>query len=438
MVREKIILVCFFCIGVIFSKSQFRCDLASANVKQISNNNWVSENNEMLPFCKNILTNNNVLILSESDHGDGASIDAQCKIIKNLIDSALIKSIFIEASWINVEKISELLKKGGEDSVNATLKYMRSTQLMYWVSNGFWSYLTNKIIDGKVKLYGFDISGISGLIVKDFFLEALELNEVKEFKKRDSISFNSAVSAFEYFDGWGLQSNCNEKYYLSLTSLLNIIIERYTKDGEEELLKKWNGVKDFFYWLYKRTLVLKGNKISNVPKDQIQNSLFHYVRDSIMAKIFIEKYLSLNSPKSVVLMSNYHSLRNTYNIKKIEDCCKSKTVNTMGEIIDKSLKGSYYSICFVAASGNRFVKYKSNNIFSTKIQKPHKLSLEYCLNQSNYKFAFLDLQSSAFQNLSFYMAPVFGKYLEANWAKVYSGIFFIKNMYILNIKMPNE
>ena len=90
--------------------------------------------NQLKPF-ENILNRNDVLILSEGGHFDGATYDAQCMIVKGLIEQGKISTVYTESSWLNIEKINSILKKYGKDSINSAEKYISSIELIFSIFN---------------------------------------------------------------------------------------------------------------------------------------------------------------------------------------------------------------------------------------------------------------------------------------------------------------
>jgi hypothetical protein len=432
MINKKAIILIFLFSRCLITQSQVKNKIfENLKVENIESINWKLSNNKMFDICNKIFDNHDLLILSESYHGDGSSYDAQCMILKALIDSSKINSIYTESSWINIEKINAILKQGGKDSVKSTIKYMRSVELRYWVDNGFWDYLANKIIENKIKLYGFDITGNSEYIVVELFNQSLLLSGVKKFISDKPLIFKDAALAFEHFEGWGGQSTCNEYYYNRLNDFLKIVIKCYEEKNEVYKLKQWKTISNFFYWLYKRTLILSKNKISNVILNEKQNSLFHSIRDSLIGEIFFDYYTK--NEKAVALMSCYHSIRNSNNIEKVSECCKDFDVHVLGEKINEFLGSKSYNICFISGSGFSAINY-FGNAKGHKITKPLKGSLEHWLNKQPGSYYFVDLENSSIRNESFYMKPVYGKYLKSNWAKNFSGAFFIKEMQPLNFK----
>lgn len=432
MMYIKKFTVLVFCMYVFISKSQIKKVFEQLPINEVLSVNWkIFDYKQIKPF-ENILINYDLLILSESDHGDGASVDAQSMILKGLVDSGKINSIYIESSWINIDRISKILMDGGKDSIRATTKYMTDYRLKYWMDNGFWDYIANKIIEGKLKLFGFDIDGISGLIVNELFDEAIELPVVRKYIQKNPIEYEQEKFSYKNFDGWGLQSSYRYETYLKAKNFIDTIIEGYRLEENTFRIKEWQTILNFFYWLYKRHLVIQYNKYSNVIETKSQNSLFHSLRDSLMGEIFIDQYKKNGNEKAAALMASYHAMRNTYRIAGINDCCKDEKVYILSEILDKIIGNKMFSVCFVSASGERGINYYYEKKRNYKIQKPKKNSFEDYFKKADFAYFYTNLNSSMISGIGFWMKPVFDAYLKANWSKVFSGIFFVKHMYPIN------
>ena len=166
--------------GVIFNEE---------NIQKISSINWRGFQYNDISSIDSIISKNKILFLSESDHGHGSSMDAQCMILKGLIDSSKLDILYIESSWINCDRITSTLVQKGITGIEEAKRYIQSYELLYWVKTGFWDYLANKIIEGKVLLKGFDIAGVSPIIAKELFSESLQLTFSKDFVSKNKNDF---------------------------------------------------------------------------------------------------------------------------------------------------------------------------------------------------------------------------------------------------------
>lgn len=400
--------------------------ISQNNCTKLSNINWQTFQGEELNVFDSILTRKNILIISEPDHGYGSSYEVQCGVLKRLIDSGKIASLYIESSWINCEKIVSTLNDKGKDGIDEAKKYIRSYDLKYWTYNGFWDYLTNKIIEGKVKLFGFDIDGISPTLVKGLFNEALLLKPVQDFMRIDTAAFNN--------EGWGANSVLYRKSYDNISYFISLVTNWYEKQSATQVISQWKSILNFFYWMYRRSIIIQGNEYSNQIANNKQFSSYHKVRDSLMAGIFLD-YFQKERPgaKVVCLMSSYHALRNSKSIEYLGDCCKDDSISTMTEILDRKLSEQIYNTSFITFSGEYGISdYGSSNY--RKVKKPIRKSLEDCINDFKIPFCFVELQQPDLRSTSFYMRVVFHRFLRSKWSENFSGIFFIRTMRPLLLK----
>lgn len=406
--------------------SQELLNIPGNGINLVNTINW-RDSNINISFFDSALQNNNLLILAEANHGDGISYDAQCMILKGLIDEGKINTIYTESSWINIDEIVTILKREGIKSIPETKTLMRSIELRYWVDNGFWEYLAVKIIEGRINLFGFDIGGHSSKIVIPLFDRACEIPAVKKYFQIYPKKYEILREEYYTYDGWGKQSRYDFEGYNDHKKFIDITVDYYKKKDDSLKVRQWTTILDCFFWMYKRSLVLAGNKYSNVIESDLQNSEFNLVRDSLMAEVFYSFYLQNNkSQKAVALMSTYHALRASQSIENVSDCCINPLVKPMTKILVKKYNVNFFNVAFVAASGEHGLNYASGNMKYTKIKKPVKGSLEYTLNRLPYEYCVLKLADVP-EN-EFFMNVLYDRYLKADWRKNFDAVFFIKKM----------
>jgi len=374
------------------------------------------------PF-ENLLKNNDLLILSEGGHADGATYDAQCMIIKGLIDLGKIQTVYTESSWLNIEKINSILKKYGKDSVKAVEKYMSSVELVYWTHNGFWYYLADKIIDNKVRLVGIDIETTSELVTKELLSEA-----IKEDSSLVTDEYKEVMADLANPLNWIYDVNYSETFYRKSSLFIERIMHRYSKVADFYKVKQWQRILDYQNFRYHRNLDSSGNRVLNPFDDWVKETYFNSIRDSIMCDILLEDQALKNSGKAVLLIASYHAMRNSELVEKLDKFIKYNFVKTFGEILNRKSNLKFYNICFVTSSGIRGAKQFSKKHY-TNVKKPKKGSLEEYFSRQEAAYFFTDLQQSSTKEIKFLMNPFNKNYLYANWGKVFSGVFFIKEMY---------
>lgn len=423
--REAYLLL-ILSLSVFNSFAQICKECIIKNTIQASNIDWKSEPNINIDIFNNALAEKKLIVLSEKDHGEGSSYEAQCKILKSLIDSEKISAIFTESSWTNIEKIVEILKIQGKEGIEETQKYMNSIELRYWVDNGFWNYLSEKIIDGKVSLVGFDIDGTSSIIVNLLLKEALTFPEIKLFFNNNPKDFELLKPEYEYYDGWNLSSSYSKEHYLRQEKFITTIISCLKTRNELKKINQWHTILDHFFWMSQRSLVLQNNKYSNVIETEKQNSKFHSIRDSLIADIFFENYKSNKGKKIIVLMTSYHAIKQPDKIKNIRNCCMDFGINTVGKILTEKYKLKLHSLCFLSSKGKYGIGYEGFKNKYVSVKEPIGGSIEKVLDSLEYDYCFVDLENIGLR--SFYMNAVFDRYLFGEWRDNYQTLFFIKSM----------
>lgn len=416
--------------GSITSDAQEIHKINQGKIFKVSSINWKSIDLNEFNRAFSEFKQNDILILAESDHGHGSSMEAQASILKSLIDSSKIHSLYLESNWMNCKKIMEILKSKGKSGIKESMDYIQTYELKYWAKIGFWEYLAQKIIDNKLIIKGFDISGLSPLIGKELYNEAMNINSVKNYIKLNQKSYVDIKWFFEGIEGVSKFSVIYEKNYLSLAGFIDEVIRHYSTKNNSTRIKEWKSILSWIYWMYKRSDVLKENKYVNQIKTDKQFSAFYSIRDSIMADLFLESYKEDSNKKIACSMASYHAMRNGYKVTNLENCCKEDGILTMAEIVDLNLPGKIYSICFVSSSGFFGIDDIGNGVV-TKIKKPKKGSIEYMLNRSGYEYCYLKLSEIDY---SFYMNVVFNRFLKSKWHNNFSGVFFIKQMKPLILK----
>ena len=420
-----LVAIFLICIGTRLTGQEL-LNIPGNRINRINTINW-KDSNINISFFDSVLQKANLLILAEANHGDGSSYDAQCMILKGLIDEGKINTIYTESSWINIDAIVTILKKEGIKSIPETKNLMRSIELRYWVDNGFWEYLAVKIIEGKINLFGFDIGGHSSKIVIPLFDEACGISDVQKHFQKNSYEYNRLRQEYYSYDGWGKQSRYDFEGYNDHKKFIDITVDFYKKTDDSLKVRQWTTILDCFFWMYKRSLVLAGNKYSNVIETDLQNSEFNLVRDSLMAETFYSFFLqSNNSQKAVALMSTYHALRASQSIEYVSDCCINPLVKPMAQILVKKYNVNFFNVAFVAGSGEHGLNYASGNMKYSKIKKPVKGSLEYTLNKLPHEYCVLKLTDVP--EKEFYMNVLYDRYLKADWRKNFDAVFFIKEM----------
>jgi erythromycin esterase-like protein len=408
-------------------------DFSRLKLEPISNLNWQDDHGQDIAPIKNLFVKNNLVILAENTHFEGAVRDAQCVILKELIERETINTIYLEQVWMNINKINSILKEKGKAGIEETYQYL-TPLLFYWHQKDFWNYLANKIIEGKVELVGFDISGIKSELVIKMFEDALELPAIQK-----SFPMYNDEWRLLWENYWNLDLNYHfafpEYNYRVQKKFTQAVQKEYALKNEHATARQWKMVEFYYDWVYRRQFAIKRTKkFPDFKKFIREKTAYYSYRDTIMAEILLSHYQGRRGVKAIAIMSAFHALNNFRHNREIEKCCVEPTTYVMNEQLHKSMPDSIYSICFVAASG---AWGDIINDTAMVIQlKPAKYSIEtYFKNSTSYKYFFTDLQSANI-TAAFPSAIIFGNTYTADWAQIYQGLIFVREQYPLIYKLP--
>ncbi len=418
--------IVFFLSCVYYSNGQVTPNFNGLEINPISSIDWTKDNSSQIKPFVDIFKEYNIVVLAQSTHLDGTVDDAQCMLMKELINAGIINTIFIESSCLNTDKINSILRKEGVSGIAKAEYFFGSGELSYWSYNGFWPFLASKIIEGKVQLHGIDIETTSDTLMREMLNGILLLDSVKSFVAKYPVMFKKFQDDFSDITNWNTDLNYSENQFCAQNSFIKLAINEYTKKGEAEKIKQWEIISKYLFWRMKRSQSINNKDFYEMIKNTIELTKFFSLRDSMMAEILLAHYLN-NKRKAILITTAYHALRNPFDFNSIKNLVVDKG-HFLGDIINKKMPGQVYNICFVASSGKRGrIVYLINEV--SKIEKPVKGSFEYFFKKSPHEYFFTNLKSSPLENKDFKMNVLFRTYLNVPWSKVFQGVFFIKKMY---------
>jgi erythromycin esterase-like protein len=427
LIKNIVILHLFLFLEINDTNAQTENAFAKLNLFSFTNINWKLDNSVQIKPIKELFSSYDLVVLSESTHYDGATLDAQNMIIKELIDSGIINTLYIETSSLNAENIMHILRSGAKDAKLKAKNYCASGDLIGWVENDFWDYLAAKIMDKKIDLVGLDIETTSDLLVQELYGEALKLPEISKLKNSDSLKFAYLDKSYSDISFFSYDLNFSESEYQRHVSFITTVLAEYKKSNNERRYNQWDLIQKYFYWIYERQYAVTEKNYNDLVFSSKSINSFHSVRDSIMAGIFFKDYNKRKNVKAIVRIFAYHALRNYKESTTFEETSLVKGTHILGEILNNKIGNKMYSICFVAGSG----EWGSNILGRKNLTKvkPKKGSFEKFFRNKEHPYFFTDLQSSVIKDDEFLMEVVFQKAIRAKWGQIFSGLFYIKKMY---------
>ncbi len=427
--KKVLFLFLYFMAFYLICPGQNKQLFKALEIQPIPNVNWTSDNSNIISPFKNVLKKYNILSLAESSHLDGTVSDAQCMLIKELINAGVINTIYTESSLLNIDKINKILKKEGTAGIAKAEYYFGSGELGYWSRNGFWHFLANKIIDGKVNLVGIDIETTSDTLMKEMLIDVFKLNSIQALLIKFPEEITKIKNEFLDVRNWYLDVNYSTNDYVSQSEFIEVAIKEYYEKNDSFRIKQWKTIQKYLYWRSQRCLAIRNVSYSEMLNDNLKLTKFFSIRDSFMAETLLEHYQKNTNVKAVLITTAYHTQRINFD-KELSNSISDSSY-FLGDILHKRIKDQVYNLCFVASSGKvGTIYYRLSEI--TRVKKPQKGSFEDYFKRSRYDNFFTDLSTSRLKNQPFGMKVLFKSYYTAKWSQIFDGIFFIKKMYPLN------
>lgn len=346
--------------------------------------------------------------------------------MKELINSGDINTIYTESSCLNTDKITEILKKEGTKGIYDAQYYFGSGELSYWASNGFWDFLANKIIEGKVELVGIDIETTSDTLMKEMIAHAIKTKSAMTFFKKYPEASSKMIDDFYAVRQWYKTVEYTDSQYTVQSELIRAIISEYQKPEDEQRKKQWEVILKYLYWRKQRAIAIENAEFSSMLLSTVMISKYYSIRDSLMGTILLDHYFTRSNVKAVLITTSQHSIRKTSNpeLNKLID----SNAYFLGDVLKKSLNNKVYNLCFVSSSGTIGSTFQWHNEIY-KVKKPVKGSFEFFFRKSKNDFFFADLHNSSLSKKIFKMNVLFQRYSEMQWDNIFDGIFFVKKMY---------
>lgn len=422
---REIFLSIFLCWALI-TNSQV---LKSARFLTIDSLNFDGESSELMKEFREIFKLTDVIVMSEPTHFEGTTLKVEEEIIKGLISTHQIDCVYLESSWVNVEKVKVILRDGGINAITDTYKYCGTGFLKDWVRNGFWNYLARKFVSGDINIIGFDIEPTTTNCVYEMYLRARNIPYLDSLRRTDINELKMLNQSFYQFERFGFLLSINQKIYGKLKSFCIASCKYWRENHNSIEAESWRQISVYFDWIFSRQGAgVKSDFFSFTDHtDVYSRALFNSTRDSLMAANFLREYSQRPNSKAVVLTTAYHSMRNISNELELQAKKLGNPKYIFGEILNDSLRKPYYNILFMGMNG-----FRGNEKWKRKI-KTNPISELNFIKQFNAEFVFANLQGTNLRDtcfkLKFPIATLSEFSINAHWAQIFDGIFFIKTMY---------
>jgi erythromycin esterase len=384
---------------------------------------------DLAPLRK-IIGDARIVMLGEQTHGDGATFQAKCRLVKFLHQKMGFDVLAVESGLYDCRKAWALLREGKDpyDSVSSGVFgiWTRSEQFQPMID-----YLGIKA-DSKrpLELCGFDCqltAKASQENLVDDIKKIADKLPVKDLEARTLIEIVDAVTAMVKDDEEKPKEADLRKRHAALATFERVLLNAKPNDELSE--------KELAYWrqLAGSLVALAESKRVSAEGEKAAKKA-NSLRDEQMARNLIwlarEAY---PKRKIIVWAASYHLMRNPASVRPSEKdrdlpADYYRDVTTMGDRIWKAFGSKSYTLGFIAADGKAGVPDG----------KPWKLapiesgSLEALLVGAGHKNAivnFRDLDKAGEwlkeKRLS---RPLGHKDMTADWTDVFDGVVFTRTM----------
>ncbi|MGG5210096.1 erythromycin esterase family protein [Chryseobacterium sp. MIQD13] len=369
--------------------------------------------NSDLKVLDSVLKDNQVLMLGENTHYDGATSQAKSRLIKYLHENLGYNVVLYEAAqydtWIMNEEMNNHSMKVPADSIGGLGLFW-----FWWATNEaeplIKYYEKTKISGAPIELGGFDIqftgdnlSGRRGKLLKDFLNKnKININSFPVFNRNINELENLT---FEYYTNKLLKGNQKNELLKEITRLEqtvlklektseNIVYAQYLHDMKNNFQKSWK------------------YKPGSIPSMQF--------RDSLMARNLIHQIDSVYKDKKVIVWcSNIHTFSERYD----------KNYLPLGTYIKNKYGKASYMLDFSS--------YAKRSEKGNLINRPGKFAIENIFHETKTPYFFINLRNipeSSLLRKEFVSTINQGIDQKRNWSRSFDGIFYIDTNTTLTLR----
>jgi erythromycin esterase len=376
----------------------------------------IADNNfdDLLPI-KNAIGKSRIVVLGEQDHGDATSMAAKARLVRFLHQKMGFKVLAFEADMYS------LLSLQNEGMQPFYLDSVRKCVAPYWSQtkdmDALWQYMAaNK----DLEIAGFDIGLSTNYAKRNFDTELYPKLDVLPYANTEGYkAFKKTLSAL--LQAKPAKEFVNSEREVFFKSLTELTIQAKQVYATDELLQRQllaAGAKAEYYWLR------------------------NYREKHMAANLsWLLKYKYPNE-KVIVWTASFHAVKDIYAVveKNIErahyysGATDKDSVEPMIQIIrrDSVLSETIYALNMVGLSGTYTpTAWTSIHNAVDSIHIPVG-NLERLVADLNSDYHFLDLKSLPKDHWLQQPVPMIAilhrNTYVARWARVFDGLFFIKNM----------
>lgn len=368
----------------------------------------------------NIVANKEIVILGESDHGDGRSIELKARLVKYLIEEKGFNTFAGEgAGFLDMESLNK-----NSSGFKIPFKFLNSIWTQSWGDFKPTQNLVTILEENQLKYIGLEsysyLLSQSTETTMDYLKENLTaVNRVKFTEQLSNIE--KTLISTSYFQNDTISENELNHYIENLEIIItNLKKEDYTQEFKSDLLIMV--IENMVSFAEQIKYHLIGTYVA-------QNIAIN-IRDERMAKNLIWYKERHKNEKIIVWTANFHGAKKIREIKyKDEDPELYYDFILFGEHLHNAYGNNMYSIAFTSALGETLNPLGEKPM--TKKIYAKKGSLEYALYNKGIEYGFLDF-SAIRKSSPELKANVFNTHIlghdnkPGKWLNVFDGVFFLK------------
>lgn len=390
--------------------------------KKIANQVIPLDLNSSQPFehIGNIVADKRIVVLGESQHGDGKTLEMKSRLLKYLIEEKGFNTIAFEGrGFLDMEILNTTTP------LDSLAESLNKKALTSWYAGEQQRELNSAIMNNDLKFIGLESYSYFVLRDPDLFIDYLKRflevgygnNEYDSWPELKKINYNISFSQTD-----SITEKDIEFYTLSLTSMIEAIQTQEIISDSKKLEKEiiLNSIKNAVKYAY-----LFENRW--LYEDEINYSVYNNLRDEQMAKNLLWHKERNPNAKTIVWTANFHGAKNISDVRyKKEDPNLYTNYKLLGDHLHQLFGDELYSIAFTSSRGETGMI----NQEAKEIVAPEG-SLEKEIENNQIDYGFIDFSAlrksdSALKNEEFEAIILGHDNKPGKWLNVFDGIFYIK------------